>query len=98
MIPWVFLILTFIIYITLFKLGEIIKEINGVEIKTLRDIKDITYPLEEETVVSVVTDKDSYRITTYFDRDKEKQRIGTNIWQQKCDSDFKKGFKKSRYK
>ena len=64
--------------------GEIIKEIDGKEIKSLRDIKDITYPLTESTELSVVTDKGTYQITTVFDPVKNKQRIGTNVKQQFC--------------
>jgi len=64
--------------------GEIIKKINGKEIKSLRDIKDITYPLTESTELSVVTDKGTYQITTFFDPVKNKQRIGTNVKQQFC--------------
>jgi len=76
------------------QVGEIIKEINGKEIKTLRDIKDITYPLTEETQITIVTDKGSYELTTYYDELKGKQRVGVNVWQQTCGSKFKDGFKK----
>ena len=78
------------------QVGEIIKEINGIEIKTLRDIKDITYPLTDETEITLVTDKGSYEVTTYYDEVKDKQRVGVNVWQQKCDS--KKSYKKFWYK
>jgi len=80
------------------QIGEIIKEIDGIEIKTLRDIKDITYPLTEETEITIVTDKGTYEVTTYYDEVKGKQRAGINVWQQKCDSKSKYGFKKLRYK
>ena len=80
------------------QVGEIIKEINGNEIKTLRDIKDITYPLTEETEINITTDKGTYKVTTYYDEVKGKQRAGINVWQQTCGSKYKQGFKKSRYK
>jgi len=80
------------------QVGEIIKEINGIEIKTLNDIKDITYPLTEETEITIKTDKGTYEVTTYYDEVKEKQRFGVNVWQQTCNSTFKSGFKKLRYK
>ena len=80
------------------QVGEIIKEINGNEIKTLRDIKDITYPLTEETEINITTDKDTYKVTTYYDEVKGKQRAGINVWQQTCGSKYKHGFKKLRYK
>ena len=66
------------------QVGEIIKEINGKEIKSLQDIKDITYTLTESTKLSVVTDKGSYQITTIYDPVKNKQRIGTNVKHQVC--------------
>ena len=80
------------------QVGEIIKEINGNEIKTLRDIKDITYPLTEETEINITTDKGTYKVTTYYDEVKGKQRAGINVWQQTCGPKYKHGFKKLRYK
>jgi len=80
------------------QIGEIIKKINGNEIKTLRDIKDITYPLTEETEINITTNKGSYEVTTYYDGVKGKQRVGVNVWQQTCGSKYRHGFKKSRYK
>jgi len=80
------------------QVGEIIKNINGNEIKTLRDIKDITYPLTEETEINITTDKGSYQVTTYYDEVKGKQRAGVNVWQQTCGSKYRHGFKKFRYK
>jgi len=80
------------------QVGEIIKEINGNEIKTLRDIKDITYPLTEETEINITTDKGTYKVTTYYDEVKGKQRAGINVWQQTCGPKYKHGFKKSKYK
>ena len=80
------------------QVGEIIKEISGKEIKTLWDIKDTTYVLTEETEITIKTDKDTYKITTYYDEVKGKQRAGINVWQYNCDSTFKKGFKRLRYK
>ena len=56
-------------------------EINGQEIKTLRDIKDITYPLTEETEITIITDKGTYEVTTYYDEVKGRQRFGVNVWQ-----------------
>ena len=67
--------------------GEIIKEIDGKEIKSLRDIKDITYPLTESKELAVVTNKGTYQIITVFDSVKNKQRIGANVWQQLCRND-----------
>jgi len=75
------------------QVGEIIKEIDGKEIKTLRDIKDITYPLTEETEITIVTNKGPYAVTTYYDEVKGKQRVGVNVWQQSCG---KQGYKKFR--
>jgi len=63
------------------QVGETIKEINGQEIKTLQDIKDITYPLTEETEIIIVTDKGTYEVTTYYDEVKGKQRFGVNVRQ-----------------
>lgn len=74
-------------------IGEIITEINGQEIKTLRDIKDITYPLIEETEITIVTNNNTYELTTYYDEVKGKQRAGVNVWQQYCG---KQGYKKFR--
>ena len=64
----------------------------------MKDIKDITYPLTEETEITVKTDKGTYEITTYYDELKGKQRAGINVWQQTCGSKFNQGFKKFRYK
>ena len=75
------------------QIGEIITEINGQEIKTPRDIKDITYPLIEETEITIVTNNNTYKLTTYFDEIKGKQRAGINVWQQTCG---KKTYKKFR--
>jgi len=80
------------------QIGEIINEIEGKEIKSLRDVKDITYPLTEETELSVVTNKGSYEITTYFDEVKNKQRIGVNVWQQTCGKQSSKFHKFSWHK
>jgi len=80
------------------QIGEIIKEINGNEINTLRDIKDITYPLTDETEINIITDKGSYEVTTYYDEVKGKQRAGVNVRQQTCGSKYWHGFKKSGYK
>ena len=66
------------------EVGEIIKKIDGKEIKSLRDIKDITYPLTESKELTVVTDKGTYQITTVFDPVKNKQRIGANVKHQVC--------------
>lgn len=66
------------------EVGEIIKEIDGKEIKSLRDIKDITYQLTESKELTVVTDKGTYQITTVFDPVKNKQRIGANVRHQVC--------------
>ena len=66
------------------EVGEIIKEIDGKEIKILQDIKDITYSLTEPTELTVVTDKGTYEITTVFDPVKNKQRIGTNVKHKFC--------------
>ena len=66
------------------KIGEIIKEIDGKEIKSLQDIKDITYPLTKSKELTVVTDKGTYQISTVFDPVKNKQRIETNVKHQVC--------------
>ena len=66
------------------EVGEIIKEIDGKEIKVLQDIKDITYSLIESKELTVVTDKGTYEITTVFDPVKNKQRIGTNVKHKLC--------------
>jgi len=71
------------------QVGETITEINGQEIKSLNDIKEITYPLTEETEVIVITNNGTYEVTTYYDEVKGKQRIGTNVWQA-CGSKFSK--------
>jgi len=69
------------------KIGEVIKEINGREIKSLHDIKEITYRLKDSRELIVITDKGFYKIKTVFDSVKGKQRIGTNVWQQVCGKD-----------
>jgi len=66
------------------QVGETIKKIDGKEIRSLQDIKDITYPLTKPKELTVVTDKGTYQITTVFDPVKNKQRIGTNVKHQVC--------------
>jgi len=66
------------------QVGEIINEIEGKKIRSLWDIKAITYTLTSSTDLTVKTNKRTYQITTVFDPYKNKQRIGTNVWQQKC--------------
>ncbi|MCH8170080.1 MAG: hypothetical protein IIB07_02985 [Bacteroidetes bacterium] len=53
----------------------------------------ITYPLIEETEITIVTNNNTYELTTYFDEIKGKQRAGINVWQQTCG---KKTYKKFR--
>jgi len=74
--------------------GEVIKEIDGKEIKSLWDIKDITYLLTESKELTVVTDKGTYAITTVFDPVKNKQRIGTNVKPNICGKKHKQFFQK----
>jgi len=78
------------------QIGEIVKEINGKEIKTLNDIKDITYPLTEETEITIVTNNNTYEVTTYYDEVKGKQRAGLNVWQQTCANQSNKNFRHSK--